>query len=148
MGREAIEGDLNVVVVLYRVNRELTQTDDLYGEAPKDSIKYYPPVELRVLPTMAEPELKAYNDNAGSGIYLQDGLLTFEIYEAQLAELDVELNRGDYIGYPVTETEMRYFSIVNNGVKTYDNEHTIIGFKGAVRTVECAPVDENEFRGY
>jgi hypothetical protein len=34
----------------------------------------------------------------------------------QLTELNVELNYGDYIGYPVTETEVRYFS-VNDGLK-------------------------------
>jgi hypothetical protein len=30
---------------------------------------------------------------------------------------NVELNYGDYIGYPVTETEVRYFSVVNDGLK-------------------------------
>jgi hypothetical protein len=54
--------------------------------------------------------------------------LTFGIYDAQLTELNVELN-GDYIGYPVTETEVRYFSVVNDGLKNYDNKHTIMGYK-------------------
>tara|TARA_R110000772_G_scaffold230756_2_gene341496 strand:- start:377 stop:901 length:525 start_codon:yes stop_codon:yes gene_type:complete len=147
MGREAIEGDGNFVVILYRVSREQTMSDDVYGEAVKDGIKFLPPVELRVVPIMGEPENKAYNTTAGSLKYLQDGPLTFDIYEAQLAELDVELNFGDYIGYPVTETEVRYFSISRDGIKNYDNEHTILGYKGAFRTVTCAPVDESEFRG-
>jgi len=143
MGREALEGDGNFVLILYRVDRIMTGSDDLYGEASKDNIKFLPPVELRVIPNMNEPESKTYSK--GMGRYLQDGKLEFEIYEAQLAELDVELNYGDYIGYPVTETEVRFFSVVNDGIKFFDNEHTIMGYKGAFRSVSCAPVDEDEF---
>jgi hypothetical protein len=147
MGREAIEGDGNFVVILYRVDIENTESDDLYGEAVKDGIRFFPPVELRVIPIFNEAENKAYNSGSGSLRYLQDGQLTFGVYDAQLAELDVELNYGDYIGYPVSETEVRYFSVSNDGKKNYDNKHTIMGYKGAFRTVVCAPVDENEFRG-
>lgn len=147
MGREAIEGDGNFVVILYRVDRENTASDDLYGEASKDSIRFFPPVELRVIPILEEAENKSYNSGSGSLRYLQDGNLSFGIYESQLAELDVELNYGDYIGYPVSETEVRYFSVTNDGIKNYDNKHTIMGYKGAYRSVKCAPVDEQEFRG-
>ena len=58
-----------------------------------------------------------------------------------------EISYGDYIGYPVTETEIRYFSVVNDGIKNYDNNHTVMGYKGAFRTVVCASIDANEFRG-
>lgn len=146
-GREAIEGDGNFVVILYRVDRERTESDDLYGEAVKDGIKFFPPVELRVIPIMNEPENKAYNSGSGSLRYLQDGQLTFGIYDAQLKELGVELSYGDYIGYQVSETEIRYFSVTNDGIKNYDNKHTIMGYKGAFRTVICACVEEDEFRG-
>ena len=148
MGREAIEGDGNFVVVLYRVDRNMTSSDDIYSEARKDEIRFFPPVELRVIPILGEPENKAYNSGAGSVRYLQDGQLTFGIYDAQLNDLDTELSYGDYIGYAVTEQEVRYFTVVNDGVKNYDNKHTIMGYKGAFRTVTCAPVDENEFRGF
>jgi len=147
MGREAIEGDGNFTVILYRVDRENTSSDDLYGEAPKDGVKFFPPVELKVIPNLEEAENKTYNNSAGSLRYLQDGNLTFGIYTSQLAELDAELSYGDYIGYPVSETEVRYFSVTNDGIKNYDNKHTIMGYKGAYRTIKCAPVDEQEFRG-
>lgn len=146
MGREAIEGDGNFTLILYRVNREMTEHDDLYGEASKDGIRYFPPIELKVIPIMDAPENKAYNKDGGLR-YMQDGQLTFGIYDAQLSEMDTEISYGDYIGYPVTETEIRYFSVVNDGVKNYDNKHTIMGYKGAFRTVVCASVDANEFRG-
>lgn len=146
MGREAIEGDGNFVVILYRVDRQMTASDDVYGEAAKGDIKFFPPIELRVVPILGQAENKSYSQ--GHLRYLQDGPLTFGIYESQLAELDVELNYGDYIGYPVSETETRFFSVTNDGIKNYDNAHTIMGYKGAFRTVTCAPVDENEFKGF
>lgn len=144
LGREAIEGDGNFTVILYRVDREMTEYDNVYGEASADGIRYFPPVELKVIPIMAEPENKAYNGN-GSLRYLQDGQLTFGIYDAQLKELKVEISYGDYIAYPVTETDIRYFSVVNDGIKNYDNKHTIMGYKGAFRTIVCATVEDNEF---
>jgi hypothetical protein len=146
MGREAIEGDGNFTLILYRVDRQLTESDNVYGEASKDGIRFLPPIELKVIPLMAEPENKSYEKN-GSLRYIQDGKLSFGIYDSQLTELKVSLSYGDYIGYPVTETEIRYFSVVNDGVKNFDNKHTIMGYKGAFRSVDCAPVDASEFRG-
>jgi hypothetical protein len=85
MGREAIEGDGNFTVVLFRVDRQSTQSDSLYGEASKDGVRFFPPIELKVIPILGEPENKSYNQN-GSARYLQDGPLTFGIYQAQLDE--------------------------------------------------------------
>lgn len=146
MGREVIEGDGNFTLILYKVDRQMTEYDGLYGEATKDGIRFYPPVELKVVPILDKPDNQTYNGN-GSLRYIQDGNLTFGIYSSQLVELKTTISYGDYIGYPVTETEIRYFSVVNDGIKNYDNEHTIMGYKGAFRTVVCAPVDNTEFRG-
>lgn len=146
MGREAIEGDGNFTVILYRVDRDMTESDNLYGEVSKDGIRFYPPVELKVIPIMAEPENKSYNKDGGLR-YLQDGNLTFGIYDAQLTELKTSLSYGDYIGYPVSETDVRYFAVANDGIKNYDNKHTIMGYKGAFRTIVCTSIDPNEFRG-
>lgn len=147
MGREAIEGDGNFTVILYRINRELTESDNIYGEASKNGIRYFPPTELKVIPIMSTPENKVYN-TTGSLRYMQDGQLTFGIYQAQLMDLDVTISYGDYIGYPITETEISYFSVVNDGVKFSDNKHTIMGYKGAFKTIICAPVDSGEFNGF
>ena len=147
MGREAIEGDGNFTLILYRVDRQLTEYDSVYGEGTVDGIKFFPPVELKVIPVLEAPKNGTYNETAGSNRYIQDGKLIFGIYAAQLSELKVELNYGDYIGYPVTETEIRYYSVTNSGNKFFDNKHTIMGYKGAFKTIECAPIDNTEFRG-
>ena len=147
MGREAIEGDGNFTLILYRVDRQLTQYDAVYGEATVDGIKFFPPVELKVIPLMSEPVNGAYYKTNGTARYIQDGQLVFGIYSAQLKEMGVEISYGDYIGYPVTETQIRYFSVSDNGIKNYDNKHTIMGYKGAYRTIKCSPIDNTEFRG-
>jgi len=144
MGREAIEGDGNFTLILYRVDRQQTEYDDVYGEATKDGIRFFPPTELKVIPILAEPKNETYN-KTGTMRYLQDGQLTFGVYQAHLDELEVNISYGDYIGYPVTETEIRYFSVANDGMKNFDNKHTIMGYKGAFRTILCAPVDNTEF---
>jgi len=145
MGREAIEGDGNFTIILYKVDREKTQYDELYGEAESGGIRYFPPIELKVIPIMNEPENKVYNKNEGSVRYLQDGTFTFGIYDSQLDDLKTSISYGDYIGYPVSENQVRFFSVVNDGDKNFDNKHTIMGYKGAFRTIICAPVDNDEF---
>ncbi len=146
MGREAIEGDGNFTLILFKVDRQMSESDNIYGEATKNGIRYFPPVEIKVVPILAEAENKSYNPN-GSARYIQDGQLTFGIYEAQLKELDTDIDYGDYIGYPVNEREIRYFSVSQDGKKNYDNNHTIMGYKAAFRTVLCASVDASEFAG-
>lgn len=142
--REAIEGDGNFTVILYKVDRQLTEYDEVYGEASKNGIKFFPPIELKVMPILEEAENKTYNSN-GNLRYIQDGTLTFAIHEQQLIELKTTIDYGDYIGYPINEKEIRYFSVVNDGVKNFDNKHTIMGYKSAFKTIKCAPVDETEF---
>ena len=47
MGEEWLLGDMNFTLVLYRVDRQKTNSDDVYGEALSDSIQYLPPVEFK-----------------------------------------------------------------------------------------------------
>lgn len=144
-GMEYVENDLHMTFVLYRVDAQTTESDDVYNEAPKGGIKFKLPIEISGIIKLDSPENKAYNSGSGSLRYLQDGLLTVILYSKQLKRLNVEISYGDYIGYAVSETEMRYFVVTNDGKKNYDNAHTIIGYKGAFRTIKCAPADPNEF---
>lgn len=147
MGREAIEGDGNFTVILYRVNRELTEYDNVYNEASKDGIRFFPPMELKVIPIINEQENKAMNPSAGSLRYAQGGPLVFGIYTAQLDELQTNISYGDYIAYPVTETQIVYYTVSDDGIMNVDNKHTIMGFKPAFRTIKCSITDANEFMG-
>lgn len=146
MGREAIEEDNNFTVVLFRVDRDTTQYDDLYGEANEGGVRYKTPVELKVMPEIEASRNESLNPN-GTLRNLEDGNLKFYIHQQQLDELQVEIKYGDYVGYAVSETNIRYFSVSNDGVKNYDPDHTIMGYKSAYRTIICTPANKDEFDG-
>jgi len=145
-GREWLEGDINIKVVLYQVDREQTTNDDIYGEAGKGEIRFKPPVEISVNFNYAAPTNKNYNSD-GSMRYLERGNITIGIYQDQLDELGVDINYGDYIGYQETETKIKYFTVSNDGRIFSDNAHTIGGYKGFYRTITCVPTDLDEFDG-
>ena len=145
-GREWLEGDINIKVILYQVDRTETTNDDIYGEAAKEDIMFKPPVELSVSFNMASPTNKAYNSD-GSMRYLEYGTITLGIYQDQLDEMGVDIEYGDYIGYAENETNIKYFTVSNNGKIFSDNSHTIGGYKGFYRTITCVPTDLDEFNG-
>lgn len=146
MGREAIEEDNNFTVVLFRVDRQNTLFDDVYGETTEDGVRFKTPIELKVIPTIEEAANTSYNSN-GSQRNLEDGNLSFEIFQKQLDDLGIEITYGDYVGYSISEDVMRYYSVSNDGVKNYNNANTIMGYKSAYRKVTCTPTNKDEFRG-
>jgi hypothetical protein len=145
MGREAIEGDGNFTVILYRVDRGNSTTNDLYGEASAKELNYLPPVELYIVPMIGEASNMGYSD--GLLRQQEDGNLKFVVYTQHLEERGVDITYGDYIGYPINETDMVYYSVSNAGEKNYDNKHTIMGYRGAYRVIECTYADKDEFNG-
>ena len=56
MGEEYLHGDLNMKLVLYRVDRQKTENDDVYAEVGTDEIKYFPPIEFNGLVKIEEPK--------------------------------------------------------------------------------------------
>jgi len=143
MAREYVEGDLNIVVVLFQVDRKETQTDDVYGEAKTNEIRFKAPKELRVKLALDEAENKTYSE--GVNRYLDYGQLKFQIFQEQLEELSAEISYGDYIGYSDREDNIKYFTVTNDGKIYSDNAHTRIGYKGYYRTITCITADSNEF---
>ncbi len=146
-GREYVEGDINMSVILYRVDKTNTMKDSVYGETIKDGIRYLPPVELKVIAKLDTPVNSTYNKESGSLRYLQDGNLTFGVYDSHLKEMGVEISNGDYIGYAINETTLNYYTVANDGIKNSDNAHTILGVKGVYRSITCRIVDSTEFNG-
>ena len=58
LGEEYLHGDLGMKLVLFRVDRQKTDTDDVYGEVGKDQIKFLPPPEFYGLVKIEEPKKK------------------------------------------------------------------------------------------
>jgi hypothetical protein len=105
MGEEWLLGDMNFTIVLYRVDRQKTKVDDVYGEVLEDGIQFLAPVELQGLVQVMTPASKNYGN---SKIELQEpGNMKFSIYQKTLDDLEVEIFQGDYIGYYESEDRVR-----------------------------------------
>ena len=145
MGQEYLHGDLNMKLVLYRVDRQRTDTDAVYAEAGKDEIKYFPPIEFNALVKIDEPKNATYKN--GLVRYNEPGNLTLSVYINHLNELKIDIRYGDYIGYQDTEDKIRFYKVTNDGKVTSDNKHKMFGYKPHYRTITCVPAQETEFRG-
>ena len=145
MGEEWLHGDMNFTLVLYRVDRQRTVKDDVYGEVVEDGIQFLAPVEFKGYVQLEAPENKDMGDARLS--QMEAGNIKIGVYQNQLDMLAIDINLGDYIGYYETETRVRYFTVVNDGRVNSDNKHTYGGYKKFYRSVIGSPVNENEFKG-
>jgi len=144
-GEEWLYGDMNFTLVLYRIDRAKTKTDDVYGEAVMDGIKFLPPVEFKAFVQIMAPE----NKNIGNSKIDQTepGNIRISVYQKHLEELGIDIDYGDYIGYYETETRVRYYTVNNDGRVVSDNKHTYGGYRPFYRTIMASAVIDNEFRG-
>ena len=145
MGDEWLGGDMNFTIVLYRVDRQRTVNDDVYGETLQDGVQFLPPVEFKGYVQVEQPANVDYGASRIS--QTEPGNIKVGVYQKQLDELEIDINYGDYIAYYENETRVRYYSVVNDGRVISDNKHTYGGYKPFYRSIVGAPVSENEFRG-
>ncbi len=145
MGEEWLEGDMNFTLVLYKVDKKKTKTDDVYGEALEDGIQFLPPVEFKGYVKILPPT----NQMLGGSRITQSepGNLQVSVYQQTLDDLEISIDFGDYIGYYETENRVRYYSVVDDGRVNSDNKHTYGGYKPFYRTILATYVNDNEFRG-
>lgn len=145
MGKEWLEGDMNFTVILYRVDKYKTKTDDVYGETVEDGVKFLPPVELKgYVKIVAPTDAKIGNSKI---VQEEPGNMTFSVYQSLLNDLDVDIQYGDYLAYYETESRVRYYNVVNDGRVVSDNKHSYGGYRPFYRTIVATFVNENEFKG-
>ena len=144
-GTEWLHGDMNFTLVLYRVDRYKTKTDDVYGETVSDGIKFLPPVEFKGYVQIMAPENK-YLGNSKID-QMEPGNLKVGVYQKDLDDLEIDISYGDYLGYYETEDKVRYYSVIDDGIVNMDNKHTYGGYKPFYRTVVATFVNKDEFRG-
>lgn len=145
LGQEWLVGDLNFTCVLYRVDRQKTKKDDVYGEVVSDGIQFLPPVEFNAYVNIAVPENKFIGTSKID--QFEPGNITISVFLKTLEDLNIDINFGDYIGYYDSENFVRYYSVVNDGRVVSDFKHTYKGYKPFYKTIIAAPVGPNEFRG-
>jgi hypothetical protein len=145
MGIEWLEGDMNFTVILYRIDRRKTKTDDVYGEVLENGIQFLAPVELKGLVQVMAPTSKFLGNSKVE--QKEPGNMKFSIYQKTLDDMGVEIFLGDYFGYYESEDRVRYYVVSDDGYVKSDNKHTYAGYKPFYRTVIATYVSENEFRG-
>lgn len=145
LGQEYLHGDINMKLVLYRVDHELTSVDNVYAEVGKDGIRFFPPIEFNGLVRVESPKNSTYN--GGLVRYLEPGNLTISVYIKHLQELNIDIRYGDYVGYSESEDKTRYYTVSDDGKVVSDNKHSMFGYKPHYRTITCVPAQETEFRG-
>ena len=145
MGEEWLVGDMNFTCVLYRIDRQKTKTDDVYGETVSDGVKFLPPVEFNAFIQVSAPENKMMGSSRIE--QMEPGNIRISVYQKTLDDLGIDINFGDYIGYYESETVVRYYSVNNDGRVISDNKHSYGGYKPFYRTISASPVGPNEFRG-
>lgn len=145
MGEEWLYGDMNFTLVLYRIDRKKTNTDDVYGETVSDGVKFLPPTEFKAYVQILSPENK-FLGNSKIG-QTEPGNLKFSVYQNELDEIGGDIDYGDYIGYYESEDRVRYYVVSNDGRVNSDNRHTYGGYKPFYKTYIATPVTDNEFRG-
>jgi hypothetical protein len=145
LGQEYLHGDINMKLVLYRVDHELTTIDNVYAEVGKDGIRFFPPIEFNGLVRVEAPKNSTYN--GGLVRYLEPGNLSISVYIKHLQELNIDIRYGDYVGYSESEDKTRYYTVSDDGKVVSDNKHSMFGYKPHYRTITCVPAQETEFRG-
>jgi hypothetical protein len=145
MGSEWLEGDMNFTLVLYRVDRIKTKTDDVYGETVQDGIKFLPPVEFKGFVQILAPENKTLGNSKVE--QMEPGNLKVSVFQRHLDELGIDIQYGDYIKYYETEDRVRFYTVNNDGRVVSDNKHNYGGTRPYYRTIMASYVTNNEFRG-
>ena len=144
--RDYTESWINQKIVLYQIDYIRSNTDDLYGEAKKDDIKYKSPVELPVRYKIDKSENQAYLKNKNAR-YKQIGNLSLSVFEETLREYKCDIKYGDLIGIVADEQTMIFFEVVDDGKSNFSNEETMFGYKRLYRKILASAIDENVFNG-
>lgn len=141
MGREYLEGIINMRIFLYRIDAEKTETHDFYGTVSASRKVWKEPVELKGLINLE----KSNTEMLGGDGPVQEkyGNIIFSCYQEHLDELQVEISVGDYFKYIDKAGNQKFFEIVDANRTFSDNESTMFGFEGFTRNIKATAVEGN-----
>jgi hypothetical protein len=145
LGREYLNTDIPATVLLYRIDRVKTKTNNIYGETRASEKVTYTPVELQVKLSVEENE----NDYLGDSTIPKHwaGKLVFTIYEDELTEKNVDIKRGDFIGLQNAKDKLTYYEVNDADIMNVSNNKTIGGLGSYYKKITCFPVDRDVFAG-
>lgn len=139
-GRHFIANDNIQEVILHRINVIDTKSHSLYGQSKPTDKKYFSPVILLGTVKIEDSKQENYGGNP-SGIVRDDtGNLIFSVYLDELKEKNVDISRGDVLGYNMSGEKTRYYEVENANVITDETSKTIGGFQPYWRKIIATPV--------
>jgi hypothetical protein len=142
-GRNYLKADNPQFIILHRVNINQTQVHALYGQAKTKDKKFLAPVKISVMVDVEDGKQDYYGAGQG-GITRDDtGNLRFGVYLKELEELQVEINRGDFIEYNMSGEKRRFYEVETANNVTDETKKTIGGFKTYWKLVTGVPVKED-----
>jgi hypothetical protein len=142
-GMNYLQTDNVNTVRIHRINLIETKSHALYGQSKSKDKKFFPPVTINVMPTVADGKQEFYGANPG-GIARDDaGNISFGVYLKELEEKQLEINRGDIIEYNMSGEKNRYYEVENANNVTDETKKTIGGFKSYWKYVSGTPVKED-----
>lgn len=137
-----IEEDLNQSVVVYEVDRNKTNTNEIYKEAKKDTIRFKPPKEVPCMFEIEDPQLNAFDSQSNTGVYQVSGNLTLYVMPKTLEKYKCDIKRGDYVAIQVDTSRMSYFTVTDDGKVNNSNKNVIGAYKTGWRLIKASPCQE------
>ena len=142
-GRHFLKADNPQFVIIHKINANQTKIHSLYGQAKTKDKKFMAPVKISVMVDVEDGKQEFYGGNPG-GIARDDtGNIRFGVYLKELEELQVEINRGDFIEYNMSGTKRRFYEVDSANNVTDETKKTIGGFKTYWKQIIGVPVKED-----
>lgn len=142
-GRNFLQTDNAQSVRIHKIDIIETKTHDLYGQAKTKDKKFFPPVQISVMVTIADGQQEYYGGNRGGIVREDSGNISFGVYLAELKEKQLEIDRGDIIEYNMSGEKNRYYEVESANNVNDETQKTIGGFKNYWKRVVGVPVKED-----
>lgn len=144
-GRDYLKSDIPASLMLHRVDRRKTKTHSLYGESRSSEKVVLPPVELQVQISVEDSSMEFIQGSTLPRHFAGD--LNFTVYEKELEEKQVEINRGDFISLKNAKGKLAYYEVNDPDLMNVGNDRTIGGLSSFYRSIKCVSVDSDVFKG-
>lgn len=140
-----LEEDLNQTVIVYEVDRNRTNINEIYKEAKKDTIRFKPPKEVPCMFEIEDAQINAFDSQSNTGSYQVSGNLKLYVMPKVLEKYCCDIKRGDYVAIQIDENRLSYFTVTDDGKVNNSNKHIVGAYKVAWRVISAAPAQE--FKG-
>jgi hypothetical protein len=142
-GRNYLNSDIVHEIVVYKINVNKSKSHNLYKQTKAQNKVFFPPIKIKVMINIEESEQKFYGENEGGIVRDDTGNLIFGVYLKELEENNLDIQRGDYIGYNLSGEKMRFYEVENANNVIDDTSKTLGGFTAYWKKITAVPIKED-----